>query len=155
MTQKNFFYCIAAGSLFYIFKTTFDLFKSTVKNKKDFKQMIEILEQEKKKTNLCEILQNKKSDQLKDTIFYSYFKILHTVYHREFSDFNKKRRKLFAELNVPRYVAYVQYFYKQMKPVENYIIDCIYDHLKINRYNDIFKNDNYDFRYLIFIIHFC
>jgi hypothetical protein len=131
LNKQNVVYVLAIGGICYIVKSTYDYFSSSLKEKKENRQIKSLIEKEKSNIT-SDVIKNKNSKHMKEIYFYIYYKVLYTVYQGEFSDFIKKRRKFFSSSDVGNYFNYSLEFIKNIRPVEQNIFQHISEELDVD-----------------------
>jgi hypothetical protein len=127
--KQNLVYVMAVGGACYITKSTYDLFSNIYRDRNENKEIKNLLEKEKLKINP----ENLNNITFRNEIcVYLYYKILNTVFKKEISKFNKKRREIFLFNDTEKYYNYVNDYIRNLKLREENIFKIIYDELKID-----------------------
>ena len=95
-------------SALYLVKSTWSFISSYYKDKNEGQEIKAIIEKEKNKIPSEDLAKN-------ETIFFMYYKILYTVYKKDFADFDIKRRAIFNSDNIEKYTTYVKTHLKTLK----------------------------------------
>jgi hypothetical protein len=114
--KQNLLYISAIASSFYISKSLYDFIKSIKIERKRNKEIKRILESEKSELG-------NESNLSKEQIIYLYYKILFTVYNKEYTEFNSSKRKILKGNNILQYINYI----KQFEIFDEEILKSIYE----------------------------
>lgn len=128
--RQNITYLLAVFGAGYILKSSYDVISSYLKDLNYNREISKIIENEKATIN-----QELSADSKLQICFYLYYKILQTVYTKELSDFDKKRRFYFELDYLDKYISCVEEFLKNLKLIEQNILLIVNDSLKLEGSN--------------------
>jgi hypothetical protein len=145
--KQNVVNFLAIGGGIYILKSSYNFITNYFKEKNENKEIKILIEKEKSKINTdLSLSQNQNYNKKNEIVFSLYFKILNTVYKKNFSTFNKKRLIIFNNDDIEKYINYVEEFLKNLKYVEENILRIIHEELKLDPESNDLKYDKINIR---------
>jgi hypothetical protein len=126
--KNNMLNILAIGGGIYVLKSIYDTISGYFKESNEIKQIKSIIEKDKSLNN------SEMSRLSKNEICYLlYLNILHTVYRKHISSFNKRRLALFKSDDMKSYIACIEDYLEKSKLIEQNILQIIFEELKIEK----------------------
>ena len=141
--KQKLLYFLAFGSTLYITRSTYSFFSNILKERNENKEIKHIIEKEKSKSDF-----NLEQSNVEEKSVYLYYKILNSVYKKETSNFNKKRREIYKLDDIEKYYRFVKEHLRDLKIIEENIFRIIYDELNIDDNGENNLPIKYDLRYI-------
>lgn len=140
-TKQKITYSLALGGALYLIKSFYEKLGNFFKERNENKEIIQLIEREKEKFKINNLNLNDPKTK-NEVAYFLYYKVLYNVYKNEFAKYSKKRMQIFLTDDLDKYNLYVQDFLKNLKFIEQNILQIIYLELNIDENEIQSEKDN-------------